>query len=186
MIDVKTEDGIATVTMRHGKANALDITLCEGLADCFDKLRASDARAVVLTGQGHIFSAGVDLLQVSAGGADYLRRFLPMLNRMYEAVFFHPKPLVAATTAMPFAGGSTFRRAAEFGRYRSNSGLTVVGAGPHSNSRRSQQLRANDRAIKQQWPRASRPAGPEGLLSLASGADIELLVGKERPLRTSC
>ena len=77
MIDGKTEDGIATVTMRHGKANALDLTLCEGLADCFDKLRASDARAVVLTGQGHIFSAGVDLLQVSAGGADYLRRFLP-------------------------------------------------------------------------------------------------------------
>jgi hypothetical protein len=70
MMDVKTEDGIATVTMRHGKANALDITLCEGLADCFDKLCASDARAVVLTGQGHIFSAGVDLLQVSAGGAD--------------------------------------------------------------------------------------------------------------------
>ena len=90
MIDVKTEDGIATVTMRYGKANALDITLCEGLADCFDKLRASDARAVVLTGQGHIFSAGVDLLQVSAGGADYLRRFLPMLHRMYETVFFHP------------------------------------------------------------------------------------------------
>jgi enoyl-CoA hydratase/carnithine racemase len=29
---------------------------------------------VVLTGQGHIFSAGVDLLQVSAGGADYLDR----------------------------------------------------------------------------------------------------------------
>ena len=57
MIDVKTEDKIATVTMRHGKANALDIALCEGLADCFDKLRASDARAVVLTGQGHIFSA---------------------------------------------------------------------------------------------------------------------------------
>jgi hypothetical protein len=38
MIDVKTEDAIATVTMRHGKANALDITLCEALADCFDKL----------------------------------------------------------------------------------------------------------------------------------------------------
>ena len=55
MIDVKTEDKIATVTMRHGKANALDITLCEGLADCFDKLRASDARAVALTGQDTSF-----------------------------------------------------------------------------------------------------------------------------------
>src|SRR4029077_4769440 len=84
MIDVKIEDAIATVTMRHGKANALDITLCEALADCFDKLCTSDARAAVLTGQGHIFSAGVDLLQVSAGGADYIRRFLPMLHRMYE------------------------------------------------------------------------------------------------------
>jgi 1,4-dihydroxy-2-naphthoyl-CoA synthase len=105
MIDVKTQDGIATVTMRHGKANALDITLCEGLADCFDKLRTSDARAVVLTGQGHIFSAGVDLLQVSAGGADYIRRFLPMLHRMYEAVFFHPKPLVAAVNGHAIAGG---------------------------------------------------------------------------------
>jgi len=105
MIDVKTEDGIATVTMRHGKANALDITLCGGLADCFDKLCASDARAVVLTGQGQIFSAGVDLLQVNAGGADYIRRFLPMLHRMYQAVFFHPKPLVAAVNGHAIAGG---------------------------------------------------------------------------------
>jgi enoyl-CoA hydratase len=60
---------------------------------------------VVLTGQGHIFSAGVDLLRVSAGGADYLRRFLPMLNRMYEALFFHPKPLVAAINGHAIAGG---------------------------------------------------------------------------------
>src|SRR4029077_18657425 len=37
--------------------------------------------------------------------ADYLRRFLPMLNRMYEAVFFHPKPLVAAINGHAIAGG---------------------------------------------------------------------------------
>jgi len=105
MIDLKTEDGIAIVTMRHGKANALDITLCDGLANCFEKLRPSDTRAVVLTGQGRIFSAGVDLLQVSAGGADYLRKFLPSLHRLYDAVFFHPRPVVAAINGHAVAGG---------------------------------------------------------------------------------
>jgi enoyl-CoA hydratase len=105
MIDVKTEDGIATVTIRYGKANALDIALCEGLAKCFEDLRASDARAVVVTGQGRIFSAGVDLLQVTAGGVDYVRKFLPTLHRLYDAVFFHPRPVVAAINGHAIAGG---------------------------------------------------------------------------------
>jgi enoyl-CoA hydratase len=105
MIDVKAEDGIATVTIRYGKANALDIALCEGLAKCFEDLRASDARAVVVTGQGRIFSAGVDLLQVTAGGADYVRKFLPTLHRLYDAVFFHPRPVVAAINGHAIAGG---------------------------------------------------------------------------------
>jgi enoyl-CoA hydratase len=105
MIDVKTENGIAIVTVRHGKANALDVALCESLAKCFEELRGSGAGAVVLTGQGRIFSAGVDLLQVTAGGADYLRKFLPTLHRLYDAVFFHPRPVVAAINGHAVAGG---------------------------------------------------------------------------------
>jgi len=105
MIEVKTENGIAIVTIRHGKANALDVALCERLAKCFEELRAADAGAVVLTGQGRIFSAGVDLLQVTAGGADYLRQFLPTLHRLYDAVFFHPRPVVAAINGHAVAGG---------------------------------------------------------------------------------
>src|ERR1700732_1347190 len=113
MINVKAEDGIATVTIRYGKANALDIALCEGLAKCFEDLRASDARAVVITGQGRIFSAGVDLLQVTAGGADYVRKFLPTLHRLYDAVFFHPRPVVAAINGHAIAGGCVLACAAD-------------------------------------------------------------------------
>jgi enoyl-CoA hydratase len=61
MINVKTDNGIAVVAIRHGKANALDVELCEELARCFGDLAKSDARAVVVTGQGRMFSAGVDL-----------------------------------------------------------------------------------------------------------------------------
>ena len=73
MIDLKNDGDVAVVTIKHGKANALDIELCEGLAKCFDELRRSDARAIVLTGQGRMFSAGVDLVRLSADGADYVR-----------------------------------------------------------------------------------------------------------------
>jgi enoyl-CoA hydratase len=60
---------------------------------------------VVLTGQGRIFSAGVDLIRLSDGGAPYVRQFLPALHRLYEAVFFHPKPVVAAVNGHAIAGG---------------------------------------------------------------------------------
>ena len=105
MIDLKIDSGIAVVTMTHGKANALDIELCEALAKCFDELRRLDARAVVVTGQGRMFSAGVDLLRVGSGGAAYVREFLPALHRLYHAAFFHPKPVVAAINGHAIAGG---------------------------------------------------------------------------------
>jgi enoyl-CoA hydratase len=105
MIDVKLSSGIAMVTMAHGKANALDTAFCDAIAATFGELKASDTKAVVLTGQGKMFSAGVDLPRMVAGGAPYVREFLPALHRLYAAVFFHPKPVVAAVNGHAIAGG---------------------------------------------------------------------------------
>jgi enoyl-CoA hydratase len=106
MIDVKISDNVAVLTMQHGKVNALDVEFCEALAARFGDLAASsDAKAVVLTGQGRAFSAGVDLVRLSQGGADYVRKFLPSLHALYDAVFFHPKPVVAAVNGHAIAGG---------------------------------------------------------------------------------
>jgi enoyl-CoA hydratase len=105
MIESTIIDGVTVLAMTHGKANALDIELCDALAARFHDLRETDAKAVVLTGRGKIFSAGVDLKRLSADGADYVRRFLPSLHRLYEAAFFFPKPLVAAINGHAIAGG---------------------------------------------------------------------------------
>ena len=105
MIKREITDGVAVLTLAHGKASALDIEFCDALAGHFADLRTSDSRAVVLTGQGRIFSAGFDLKRLSGGGADYVHHFLPALHRLYEAVFFHPKPVVAAINGHAIAGG---------------------------------------------------------------------------------
>src|SRR5262249_30338219 len=105
MIKSDVVDGIAVLTLNHGKANALDIELCDALAMRFAELRKSDEKAVILTAQGKIFSAGVDLKRLSSGGAHYVRQFWPALHRLYEAVFFHPKPVVTAINGHAIAGG---------------------------------------------------------------------------------
>jgi enoyl-CoA hydratase len=113
MINAAVEDGIAFVSMVHGKANALDTEFCEAMAALFKALRTSDAKAVVLSAPGNIFSAGVDLKRVSAGGADYVREFLPSLHKMYDAVFFHPKPVIAAINGHAIAGGAVLAACAD-------------------------------------------------------------------------
>ena len=113
MIDIKTNAGIAVMTLTYGKANALDIEFCEALAARFMELRKSDSKAVVLTGQGKIFSAGVDLRRLSEGGADYIRKFLPALHKLYDAVFYHPKPVVAAINGHAIAGGCVLAACAD-------------------------------------------------------------------------
>ena len=54
MIKREITDGVAVLTLAHGKASALDIEFCDALAGHFADLRTWDSRAVVLTGQGRI------------------------------------------------------------------------------------------------------------------------------------
>ncbi len=91
------------VRLAHGKANAIDLELLNALAAELERLR--EAPAVVLTGTGNIFSAGVDLFQVVDGGAEYLDRFLPVLRRTFDALMAFPRPLVAAVNGHAIAGG---------------------------------------------------------------------------------
>ena len=113
MIDIKNDAGITVMTLMHGKANALDVEFCEALAARFMELRNSNSKAVVLTGQGRIFSAGVDLIRLSEGGADYIRKFLPALHKLYDAVLYHPKPVVAAINGHAIAGGCVLAACAD-------------------------------------------------------------------------
>jgi enoyl-CoA hydratase len=113
MIELSRRGDIAVLTMAYGKANALDIEFLDAIVSRFEALRSDTAKAVVLTGQGGMFSAGVNLLKLSDGGVDYIRRFLPALHRLYETIFFFPKPVIAAVNGHAIAGGCVLQCCAD-------------------------------------------------------------------------
>lgn len=112
-MDLSRRGPVAVLTMAHGKANAMDLEFCAAFTARLEECRAPDISALVITGQGRIFSAGVDLLRVLEGGAGYVRAFLPALGRVFEALFCFEKPVVAAINGHAIAGGCILACAAD-------------------------------------------------------------------------
>ena len=104
MIERSQHEGILTLRLVHGKVSAIDVELLDALLRELDGV-ADDVRALILTGTGSIFSAGVDLFRLTQGGADYVRRFLPLLSRFLRTLFTFPRPVVAAVNGHAIAGG---------------------------------------------------------------------------------
>ncbi|RBW53219.1 enoyl-CoA hydratase/isomerase family protein [Ruegeria sp. A3M17] len=66
MIELSKEDGLWIVTLNNpGKANALTGAMLTELAEIAEA--ATEARALILTGAGKVFSAGADLDEARAG-----------------------------------------------------------------------------------------------------------------------
>ncbi|MBK8009222.1 MAG: enoyl-CoA hydratase/isomerase family protein [Rhizobiales bacterium] len=114
MFEIRYEGRIAILTLRYGKANALDVDFCKALKKEFKRLAKSEACAVVITSAGNIFCAGVDLLRAAEGGRKYLRSIVAALDEMYEEIFLFPKPVVAAINGHAIAGGCVLACCADY------------------------------------------------------------------------
>jgi enoyl-CoA hydratase len=110
----RSDDGeVAILRLAHGPVGAMDLELCEEIIERFGALAADPARAVVLTGSGRAFCAGVDLHRYLDGGPEYVQRFLPALSRAFLAAFELSKPMVAAVNGHAIAGGCVLAATAD-------------------------------------------------------------------------
>ncbi|MDP2055334.1 MAG: enoyl-CoA hydratase/isomerase family protein [Acidobacteriota bacterium] len=105
MIERQDRDGIRVLRLAHGKVSAMDIELAEAFTAELRAAAGAPVRAVVVTGTGSSFSAGVDLFRVIKDGPAYGERFLPVLDTMLRDALTFPKPLIAAVNGHAIAGG---------------------------------------------------------------------------------
>ena len=102
-VSYEFSDGIATLTMDDGKANAMSVAMLRALNDALDRAQA-DGAAVLLTGRAGMFSGGFDLA-VFKRGPDELYRMLEAGARITERLLSYPKPVVAACSGHAVAMG---------------------------------------------------------------------------------
>jgi enoyl-CoA hydratase/carnithine racemase len=105
VIEIQTVGTVRVLALSSGPVNALDVELLEELTAAIRELQGSGAGALVVTGAGRAFSAGVDLNRVLQGGPDYVDRLIPAISEMAIAVFGYPAPTVAAINGAAIAGG---------------------------------------------------------------------------------
>ena len=114
MIHIEREGVLTIIRIEHGKVQAMDLELVTALSETLDELRSSRPGAVVLTGTGGAFSAGVDLPRLLEGGAEYARKFVPALCEGIGKLFSFPRPVIAALNGHAIAGGFILACACDF------------------------------------------------------------------------
>ncbi len=132
MIELEQRDSVTILRVKRGKGNAVNIDLLEAIDEALSAVEKSDARSAIVTGQGSVFGAGVDLPELVAGGEAYVRRFIPVMSHVFERLARFPKPLVAAVNGHAIAGGAIMVLACDqrlIARGSARVGLTEVQVG---------------------------------------------------------
>jgi enoyl-CoA hydratase len=108
----QASNSVTVVQFDYGRVSALDLEFLLALRAELAELAETDS-ALVLTGTGSAFSAGVDLFQILDGGADYVARFIPALSGAFDDLFAYRRPVVAAVNGHAIAGGCVIAACAD-------------------------------------------------------------------------
>ena len=94
-LEVTYKDEYAIVQMNRGKVNAINFEMVQELRDTFHELEENtDVKGVILTGQPHYFSAGLDLIELLQYDKDQIRDFFASFGALYLELVQFGKPFI--------------------------------------------------------------------------------------------
>jgi methylglutaconyl-CoA hydratase len=112
------EDAIATITLnRPEKRNAVSFTLVGELLAALDEVERGGAAALIVTGAGKAFCAGLDLeeLQSLLGKThDENVKDSARMAALFRRIYDFPKPTIAAVNGAAIAGGTGIATMCDF------------------------------------------------------------------------
>lgn len=114
-VEVSRSGEVAVVTLRRErKRNALSTAMESKLAAALASREVTDARALVVTGGGNVFSAGADISELRDMDPQAIAAYYRESGAVYERLAELPIPTVAAITGYCLGGGLELALAADF------------------------------------------------------------------------
>lgn len=114
----QADDHVATIALTvPEKRNAISAQMVADLTAALAHADESRARAVILTGSGKAFCAGMDLDELQALAKSTQQKNFEdarRISRLFYRIYSFPKPLIAAVNGAAIAGGCGLATLADF------------------------------------------------------------------------
>lgn len=121
------KEGYTLVQMNRGKVNAINQEMVDELRQVFSNLEKDpEVKGVILTGQPHFFSAGLDLIELISYDKAQISSFFSDFGALYLELVQFTKPFISAITGHSPAGGCVLAITSD-NRYMAEGDKYVIG-----------------------------------------------------------
>lgn len=134
VVQYKSEENHALITIENGKANAISHEVIEGLNAALDKA-LEEGKVVVITGQSGIFSAGFDL-KVMTKSPESAKELVTKGSQLSLRMLSFSKPIIIACSGHAIAKGGFLLLSADYrigveGDYKIGLNEVMIGMTMH-------------------------------------------------------